>query len=200
MNFQINLIKNRVLGFKKRRAVFLALIMYLAACALALVYLSNRVSDKFVSSARLRQEVMDLEHKFRQLQPKQADLLEYSSGVKTKTAQYIQKLEVIERVLSGRINLARLMQKFSEILPASAYINNLSLDSKKQALDFDVVLPEDAAAGNFNTSQLISAWQKDSTVMADIEYIKSSSSQRQKISGQSVAILKFSCSLAKGRL
>jgi len=64
MIYHINLIKNKIPDYKKRKKLFLGITFYLVICAGILVILFFTVSRNFVKTSRTRHEVVVLKNAF----------------------------------------------------------------------------------------------------------------------------------------
>jgi len=200
MSFEINLIKNRVPRLEKRKAIFLSIILYHAACSLVLVFLCYSITAGFVKIAYYKKQVGRLEKEVSMRYSQGRSIFNYASDMKTEIVKYIDALETIDSVLCKRINLALLTENLLASLPCGAYMDNFRLDSASKKLSFNVIMPAENTENVFNAGELISAWKNNASLMLNIERIELTMSKRQKIGEQAVFISEFSCNLSKGGL
>ena len=200
MNFEINLIKDKVIPFKRRKIIFLSIISYFAICGLIFIFLFFKTTLTFFKTANLRKHVARLENAFYQNYTEGRNVPGYTAEMRTKIFKYVGNLERVENILSERINLVSLLLNFSQPLPAGAYIDNFDLKSGDPVFSFNVVIPEASIGTAFNISKLIATWRQNASLRSDIQDIKSSEVLRKEIGGQPVLISRFFCSLFKGKL
>ncbi|MBN3037928.1 MAG: hypothetical protein JW869_00760 [Candidatus Omnitrophica bacterium] len=199
MNFKVNLIKTQVIPLEKRKALSLAIIIYLAICVSILSFLLYQMASDIIEIAKSKNDVGHLESSFFQENFQRKNGLDYTLAMKEEVLKCIDKLELVDGVLSKRVDMINLLLRLSRPLPAGSYIDNFNFDNITRNSEFDVVIPESYQQGNFNISNLISAWKQDSFLKNYIENIHSSSSRRQQKGEEIVYISRFSCALNKSQ-
>ena len=200
MSFEVNLIKNKVPTFMRRRTYFIAIISYLILCGLILVFLCYKSATNFMEISNLKKDVVRMEKEIYLRSSSEKNILSYATDMRMKLVESIEDLEVVDSILSKRINLTGILQGFSMPLPTGVYIDDFILDSKNKSLVFNVIIPKDEMKDSLNTSGLLSYWKNDNSLMSNIDNMKSSVSQKKKKRKKEIFVSKFSCSLSRGDL
>src|SRR3989338_3708690 len=126
MSFEINLIKNEVIPFRKRRTFFFGMIIYLAICGISFAILSHSSTLKFIKMIDYEWDTMSLEATYRRFHPAEKDIFNYARDLRSRMAISAERLEAVDNILSKYINLAYLLEGFSTKLPADGHIDNFS--------------------------------------------------------------------------
>jgi len=200
MSFEVNLIKNKVPTFKRRKTYFLSIISYLALCVLIFVFLCYKTIANFIEVSNLREDVVRMEKEVYLRHSGQKNIVSYATDMRLKLVESINNLEIIDGILSKRIDLTGILQGFSMPLPTGVYIDDFDLNSNTKTLSFNVIIPKEEMKDSLNTSGLLSYWKNDNSLMSNIENMKSSVSQKKKKRKKEMFVSKFSCSLSKGGL
>ncbi|MEK6732877.1 MAG: pilus assembly protein PilM, partial [Candidatus Omnitrophota bacterium] len=127
--FKLNLIKDRIQPLKKRKWLFLGMIVYLFLCQAAIFYFCYNVTSNLIILHNHKKK-LDLSEKSSYVYGSKAkypnkDILE----TETMMSQYIDALDKTYSALSKRKDVASILLRCSAGLPQSAYIDNFILDS-----------------------------------------------------------------------
>ncbi len=191
-HFEVNLVQGRVIPLRKRRLMLVGMTVYLVIClALLLVTVSGLVTD--VEKGRdLYRQVERTEKFFWEDHPKQYRLLTYVPSLRVKLDELIGKLDGVHAVLVKRCDAVRIVMRLTASIPRSATMSNLDLDPGKGTLSFDLTVPVDEAGYTFSTSEVLDQWSADSMLMREVSTIRAGATQRQRMWGRTVFVIRFS--------
>jgi hypothetical protein len=197
-DFQLNLMKDRVMTPARRRSTFWALSSYLFVCGLILIAASYRAASDFARARWQRDDIARLESEFKQAHPEQASVSAYAQELRLEAVALADALEGVQDSMGERIALGPLLRRLADPLPEDAFLVNLDYDCGKRMLKFDLASPVLTAEGKLpNAAELVSTWKQDEHLMDQAEHIASVASKRMLIDGRAMFIMRFSVSLAK---
>ena len=196
--FQVNLMRGHVMPRSRRKAVYWAMVLYLAACVAAVAVMVNGATRELVSAYRLRGEITDIEQEFRRSTPGEQDILRHSSGMLAELTETAAHLDVINGLVKQRVRLAGILRGIVAPLPPGVHLAAFRLDGRKRELAFDIVVPERDGAAGVNASQLTAAWNSDRILVSRLGRVRSVVSRRERWEGRPVFLLTFACAFPGG--
>ncbi len=196
--FNINLVAADVLPRKRRAMLFWAIVSYLVVCGALLVLIAYGTTRSFVRTASERDAIRRSEAEFEQLYPSGGNTESGLRQLRESLDRECMRLTVIDGILEKRTNVSVILAALSQGLPPDLYILNVGLEEKKTTLTFDLVIPVGKSIGSPNASELIAHWTAKESLMREVSTIRSLVSERQRIGGKPVFLLKFECQLRKG--
>lgn len=197
VRFEINLIRDEVLEHGQREAVFWSMIGYLLVCGLAGVGLAYRAASTVETVERRIADVTAMEQFFLKEHPRAGGILEFVRSRHRVLEQRVEAMEAIRASLAGHVSLARIFASLSAPLPPGAYILSLEMEDASKVARFSVAIP--AADGEMTAADLTGQWGKDGSLMEQLREIRSLVSQRQRVDGKSMLIMRFSAPLKEGQ-
>jgi hypothetical protein len=196
--FNINLVTGDVLPRKRRAALFWGMVLYLMVCGAVLALIAYQTTRSFVKTSNERDSIRRSEDEFKELHLASGDLDAGLQQLREQLDRECMRLTVIDGILEKRTNMAVILAALSQGLPPDLYILNVASEEKKKTLTFDLVIPVGKSIGSPNASELIAHWTGKESLMREVSTIRSLVSERQRIGGNPVFLLKFECRLRKG--
>jgi len=193
--FQINLIRERTIPARRRKAIFWGVSVYLVLCIALLAFVANHATRRLLATRRLRHEIVRLENQFQLVYPGMHDILAFARQSEQKLTAYARDLESIDAFLADRLNLSGLLASLKAPLPEGVHLFNLDLDQDDKTLSFDIVLPAGSMESSVNGARLANFWNADEVLMSQAGRIRSVAAQRNRVQNQQVMILRFTTAL-----
>ena len=190
--FGINLIGDRIPPLEKRRQIFRNIILYLGLCGAALIILICLGVRDLIFTAWHRADLHTMEREFRQSHPNHRDILTYAVEVESRGEQLVNMLEVVERSVEARYDLAQMIAGITAGLPEEHRLIEFLLDSEKGLATFDVAAPIVSASGDLiDPGELVGLWNRDAGLASVFEKIESVETHRRLVGGTPAFVLRF---------
>lgn len=197
--FNINLVSSDVLPRRQRSMLFWAMVVYLLVCGTILALIAYHTTRSLARTLGERVVVLRSEAGFKQLFSTAGDIDSRLAELKTQLDEECMRLTIIDGILQHRANISVILSGLSRGLPQGFYILNVGMKEKKGTITFELVIPVGESIGSPNTSELIAHWRANRPLMREVSTIKSLVSERQRIDGKTVFMLKFECQIQKGQ-
>ena len=196
-DFRINLVKDTVLPFRKRRLVFWGMLVYVVLCGAILAWIARAGTRSLIETSSRRELVAAEEREFRASAGTDADIVSYAATVEREMRECHTKLQSVNAILAKRVGLARILGGLVAPLPHEVNIIGFEMDDSEETIKFSV-----AARGTgkdaFSAGQYIALWSRDEGLMSMIGGIRSTISERKTTEGAPLMIFRFECALAGG--
>ena len=191
--FTINLIKDQVMPLKMRRRIFWCMISYVSTCIFAVVAIVFMASRELLHASRQRADMARITTKFREDHPGQSDIFRYSDSMNRSGEQIASVLDVVKQHFIARTDVARILVGITAVLPKDIRLVAFSLDAEKGTVTFDLAAPIVSNAERpMDAGELVGLWNRSSHLTSELDQIQSVASNRSRIGGKPVFILRFS--------
>jgi len=196
-DFEINLIRDRVLSKPFRKGLFWGVLTYLVLCSIGLAVVVHRAALRLVDATEQHREMRVIGEQFHADNPDERDVLSYAQGLRQRMVLSADVLAGINACLRENVSLPPILLGLAKPLPAESVLVNVELDIKKDTIQFSVMTP--ARKGRSMTAgQIIDRWNREGTLSSHLKEIRAETSQRQYRSGQPVLVHRFSATFASG--
>ena len=195
--FEINLIRDRVMPKPIRKGLFWGTLAYLVLCSAGLSVVVHRAAVRMVDATEQRREMKVIQEQFRANHAEEKDVLSYAQGLKRRMGVSAEVLAGIDACLRDSVSLPSVLLGLAEPLPKESVLVNLDIELKKGTIQFSVMAPTRKRHA-VTAGQLLDLWNKAGLLDAHLKEIRAETSQRQYRSGNPVIVHRFSASLAKG--
>ncbi|MBU0676590.1 MAG: hypothetical protein KJ626_00605 [Verrucomicrobia bacterium] len=195
-SFKINLIRKDVLPADKRHQLFWFVVFYCIVCAIVLVVVVSGVTRRLVKATDDRKEASRIQTTFREMHPGHNDIMVYANGLRNEVQKAAEELADLENIVDRRIYLAHILKDLSAPLSLGVRITDIEVSRDSAEMSFDLVIPERLAGKEINERDLLEKWAAAPELSKRVRNIHSVVSQRQKIEGQAVLVIRFGCELA----
>jgi hypothetical protein len=195
--FEINLIRERVLPPAKRKLLFLGITVYLGLSVLVLAIVVSHVLEDCRKLALREIETRKLENEAQEAERPEGSSVAHAELLKDRLVVYENRINAIHRLLVDRPDVARILLGISNHLPYGVYIMNLELDPKRKELRLELMVAGDGGAEIPTAGKLVKAWSADRFLASQIKEIKPLTSQTQTMANRAVSVWEFACELEK---
>ncbi|MEI7435486.1 MAG: hypothetical protein WCL16_01605 [bacterium] len=195
--FQINMARSRVIPSARRRTWYRALILYLAFSGLLLVLLAGNVTRNLIAASDRRQQLSCLERQSLRSCPGHKDIAGYAAQAGANMVRYADTLESVAGVLRLQTQVAEILLGLASALSDEITLNCLDLDADKGEIVFEVWVPEAGAVTALTPPSLVSAWNRNPLLMAEVTQLTSGGSQRTQMNGRGFTVWRFTGRLPK---
>jgi hypothetical protein len=195
--FEINLIRDRVLPKPFRKGLFWGILAYLGLCSAGLSVVVHRAALRMVDATEQRREMKVIQDQFRANHADEKDVLAFAQGLRRRMGVSADVLAGIDACLRDSVSLPSVLLGLAEPLPEESVLVNLDMDLKKGTIQFSVMAPTHKRHA-VTAGQIIDLWNKEGMLDPHLKEIRAETSQRQYRSGRPVIVHRFSASFAKG--
>ncbi len=196
-DFEINLIRDRVMPKPFRKGLFWGMIVYLVLCSVGLAIVVRRATLRMVDATEQHREMKAIQQRFRSDHAEQRNVRSYAQGLRQRMTESADILAGIDACLRDGISLPPVLLGLAKPLPKESVLVNLDLELQKGTIQFSVMTP--TRKGHAVTAgQIIDLWNKDDILNAHLKEIRTETSQRQYRSGRPVIVHRFSATFATG--
>jgi len=195
--FRINLIRDSTPPPEMRQAIFRAMTAYVALWGVFLVATAYTGTRSLMALHGKRLDVAGTEQAFLRSHPG-ADVVAHARDVRQQLDDAVGQLEAVNALREQRLELSRVFLALVAPLPTDVNITALDVDWAKGMLGFDLIFPVDAAGQGLDISRLISTWNADPLLAAQVRKISSGKSQRQRVEGKFMETWHFTCTPVVG--
>jgi len=195
--FRINLIRDSTPPPETRKAVFRAMVIYVAFWGVLLVATVYAGTKTLIAVQGKRQDAVGAEREFRVMHPG-ADVITYGVDVKQQLQTAVAQLETLNAVRAQRLDLPRVLLALTAPLPTDVNIISWDADREKGSIGFDLMFPVGEGGQAMDVSRLIAAWNADPLLVEQVRKVSSVRSQRQKVGGNVVETWRFACGASGG--
>ena len=197
-DFEINLIRDRVLSKPFRKGLFWGILAYLALCSIGLAIVVQRAALRMVDATEQYREMKVIDEQFHADHPDEKDVLSYAQGLRQRMVLSGDVLGGVSACLRENVSLPPILLGLAKPLPSESVLVNVDLDIKKGTIQFSVMSP--ARKGRSMTAgQIIDHWNREGTLDSHLKEIRAETSQRQYRSGQPVLVHRFSATFANAK-
>ena len=193
--FEINLLKHRAISAPVRKVMFWGVSLYLVLCISALAWLANWGTHRLLRAARLRESVDELELQFQKTHHRTQDVLEFARRAKSRLEVDAQSLETIDGLIRHRVSLIDIVSALSGPLPARVHLLNFRLSRKTESVEFDIVVPTSGPESRLRGVDLMSLWNANASLRANLNPVRAISTERHTVHGQSSLVMRFTAKL-----
>lgn len=194
----INLIKGRTMSVAKRRRQFWFMMVYLAACSACVVLAANYATKSYITARRRRNEMKRLESRFLNQHEGGGTLPRYAAQLRDEMDRIAEDLDTAGDLLERRIRLASVLAGLALPLEGSVNISELSFDGDAGIMRFSLVTPASPRGEAIRATDLVAAWNENPIVTSQMGPVTPVGTQRDKVNGQPVIILKFEAGRSEG--
>ncbi len=192
-DFEINLIRDRVLSKPLRKGLFWGILVYLILCSVGLAVVVHRAALRMVDAADQHREMKVIREQFHSDHPDEKDVLSYAQGLRQRMVTSADVLAGVGACLRENVSLPPILLGLAKPLPDDCVLVNVDLDVKKGTIQFSVMTP--ARKGRSMTAgQIIDHWNREGTLNSYLKEIRAETSERQYSSGMPVLVHRFSAS------
>lgn len=193
--YQINLIRDRVVAPKLRKSLYLSMCAYQIIGVLLLALVINNAISKTL-------ETRDLQSKLTLLETKVATRCGVTENhqsemdiARDELALYTVKLNMISKALRDRIDLTSVLLGITQQLPYGVSILNLDYAEDTKKLTFELRINHELARTAPTTSELLKLLNENPLLSQAVGTIQPMTEETLANEKQSVAVVKFFCSL-----
>lgn len=194
---KVNLIRDQVDSRGRRKVIHLAMLLYLAACGVGLVWVVYGSTLRVLNAQDQWREATAMRVKFRMSHPGEKDAAKYARSLHGELKQYAETLSAIERALGERVAVDDILFGLVNPLPPHANLYSFTLDGKKQEVAFEIVAPVSVANG-VTSRDLLKSWETSGALHGRLKNISPVSSDRRTIGGEVTLVMRFTGTLAEG--
>lgn len=195
MDFKLNLIKNDVLPYNKRKLVFFSMILYVLMVGVLLVFLSHKAAVNFVKISDYKTAASYFQKAQLRNPGGKKDIQAYAKDLNARMLLFAVKLETVDKILSNNVDLTSIILRLLTPLSAGSYMDNINFNAQTGTLEYDIVTPVSGMNETANTKDLISAWKKDYYLSSCVKNMETISAVTQDKGETSIFVSKFSCRL-----
>ena len=198
VEYRLNLIRDRIVPSRWRKALFLHMTLHVGACGLLLAWVKWQATRNIVRGRQNRRKAAELTRQFVQGEASAEGVFEYADLLRAGLALRAETLDEIGDALKTRPDLARIMLGLSNQLPYGVYITDFDFDSAQRQVDLQLMITEGADLAKLSISKLIERWQGDELLEGRIKSIKSVTSQTASVDERKISVWQFMCALNTG--
>ncbi len=194
-DFNINLAKDLTSSQEERERFYNGMLVYLVACAVALVlvaFLSSVNVAKYLKNKREHKQLVQTAAAVSGL-----DVAAFKNPDQTyrELETYARQIATLKSVLSGRKPLLPVIHNLFSNLPTGVALQSLSTDKDK--LTFGLVMPPVSSESGDPVRRLRTVWERNPDLMRHVQSLRALTSERRKINNVSVFYVEFECVLKK---
>ena len=198
--FQINLIRERVLPRARRKMLFLGMLLYLAASGVLLTMTAHTAARRFVVALARSDQVGRLEQQFRAGHPGQKDIVAYEQTLRQEMRGNVAAVEAVDGVLGGHVSISGILAGLMDPVPPDLYIMSCDFSSTTSLLEFSFAVPINQRTRGFQAEDLIARWKENDALRVALTEIKLLANERQEINRVPTYVWKFSGRATQGAL
>ena len=195
----INLLRRMVLPIRQRKALYLAMILYLALMGMLLAWVANRTARVMESIGRTRVDVARSEAAFLATRSNAAGLEDLAAQLCADLEKQATRIENLDAILRHRVLPARILAGVVESLPRSAMITGVQYDEMAGSLSLNLAVPAVADHAGPNTRELNAAWMSNTLFTSQVADIQPQASSRTAMENRPVLVHRFVGKLKTGR-
>ena len=187
--YNINLIRERVLPKRLRHGLFWGMLVYLLLCGACLAFVVHRSARKFVDASKIYREMKVLETQVLCGSPEE-DVVAYAERLRPEVVAAADILTGIDVSLQQGIDFVSIMLGLARPLPASCFLINVRLQVDKNMIQFSVLTPAERSSSH-TAGEIIDLWTREGGLEMHLGEIQAAASQREFRSGRAVVIHRF---------
>lgn len=194
--FRLNLIRAQVPDKARRQARYGAMIAFLAVAGCVLVFALGAASSRAARALEYRARSQQLEAAYAAGHEGRAGIQPAAARLEARLAGQLVSLRGVADRLAGDPRPARFLRALALSLPVNMTIHKVSLNAEEKSLAFEVRV---LGAGALGAPELMSRWQHDPAIAAEITQLAYLGSQVENAGANGNTLLQFSGRLEKGR-
>ena len=124
-DFNVNLIRDMVTPYARRKQMFWGMVVYLIVFGVAVVFVAGDLTRKMIGTAAGRREVEDVEARAWKGEERKGDIESYARSMEGELRSASGKLKSIDNMLGKRRGLARVLGGLISPLPQAVKLSVL---------------------------------------------------------------------------
>lgn len=197
--FRLNLIRDQVPDKARRRMRYGAMLLYLGIAGLVLAMAVGLASGRVAQAMEFRDQSRRLEKAYAASHEGQGDIRPGALRLQSRLAAQLVSLKAVEERLASDARPARLLRALTLSLPAHMSLHKVTLSAEEKMVAFELRLLGSGSDNSIGAPELMSRWQQDPAITAEITQLAYLGSQTEKAGANGNMILQFSGRLEKGR-
>ena len=192
-DFNINLAKTMVSPPEARLKFYNRMLLYLVACAAAMVYVAYLASLNIVKAVQARQERVVLVRTGSASSEYGEAFYKNPEKAYRQLSGYTKDLETLSGVLARRAQFLPVLNQLFADFPEEVALQNLTGTGK--TIEFGLVAPLFGQQGENPVSQLQNRWKLNEELMQKVVGIRQVTSERRMVGDIAMVFVKFECIL-----
>jgi hypothetical protein len=193
-DFRINLAKDLTSSEEERQKFYHGMLIYLAACAVALVlvaYLASINVKTYIDNSREHVHLLSTAAVVAGI-----DVTDFRNPdqIYNELDQYSQQVASLKTILRGRVQLMPIVHNLFLELPEGVELQSLAANKNKLA--FGMTMPPPSGTGD-PVRDLRESWEKNEELMKRVNTIRPVTGERRTIGTKSVFYVQFECVVKK---
>jgi hypothetical protein len=194
--YQINLIRDRVMPARQRRALFAGLTVYLFACIALCLWLAYDASSRFAHSIGQRELGERVGRPGGLPCEGAADVEECAATLTARVDAAADRLNAIQGILQRRVDVVRCILALAGQLEPGMELMRFDLDTAARRLKFDIVVHSDPEAGKGGADKFAATLAADAWLGRQVRDVRPVGVQTERLEGEPVQVWRFEAAVA----
>ncbi len=195
IDYRINLAKSFVASESERRRFYNGMLIYLALCAVALVFTAYLSSVNVKHYLKNRRERQQLQATIAAVSGLDAATFRNPDKVYDALNADAERIGRLKTALSGRVPMLPVIYNLFSDLPRGVALQSLSAGTDK--MSFGMVMPLSSDASGDFVRDLKAGWERKPELMRRVKSIRPLTGERRRVGSISVFYVEFECMLKK---
>lgn len=189
--FHINLIADRVPDYRRRRAFYCRMCLYLLVCGAVAIVVVNRGAKAVFNRLDRRSETRNILRLCALEYPGVTDLAAALERERVTLDNRVRQIRNLTGILTARRPVSPIVFGLARHLPPHIRVLRLEWQSAHPCMELDLACDDPDAAGDISATDMIAAWKQDAALMDWIEDIRPATMQRQSLGEHQGVIFRF---------
>ena len=196
--FKLNLIKDRVPGFRQRRAMFWKMHLYVLLAGGLLVYVSFTATRNVGACQSVMRDSRIIEADFARRYDEERELSDYLHDASSDLTRQIEGMLGIQRTMDKRYLLSPVLAGVAIPLQGEMPLARFEL---KEGGKFELDISMASERGNrMDSSVLIEVWKSDEKLSSVVKNVNPALMQRQLVETRNLVLLRYEGLLKAGAI
>jgi hypothetical protein len=193
--YELNLIKDRAIPPRRRKALYWSLLVYLGLCGALLVLVVYVDTYKMIAAVEYMREAREIRRTFSEKHPGEKDIISFARSLEREIQADIKKVQAIEDLVDRNAHLTRILLGLTVPMSQGITVDDFRLDHGTRKLTFTLQVPEDEAE---MAMDLIAVWNASTNLNREVSRFETVSRNEPSREGQAMVLLEVEGTL-KGK-